>query len=88
MFRSPSFGNFDGVNYQLEVLPSLGSDDSCSAVNNLGEMVGWSSGQAVYWDPVLHQIEDLNTPYTASLGWDLTFADDINDAGQIVGTGF
>ncbi|WP_457578017.1 hypothetical protein [Desulfomarina sp.] len=62
-------------------------------INNLGQMVGvmWSMGD----NPVEHAfvfdrlsgVRDLNDVLQPSSGWVLTFARDINDHGQIAGTG-
>ncbi len=62
-------------------------------INNLGQMVGvmWSMGDT----PVEHAfvfdrlsgVRDLNDVLQPSSGWVLTFARDINDHGQIAGTG-
>lgn len=64
------------------------------AVNNSGLMVGimWDADtddateHAFVYDPV-NGVRDLNAQIDGSGGWLLTFARDINDAGQIVGGG-
>ena len=53
----------------------------------LGVIVGTSGDRAVLWDANTLAIEELNTVATAALGWELTSAIDINDAGLIVGAG-
>jgi uncharacterized membrane protein len=62
-------------------------------INNLGQMVGvmWSMGKnptehAFVFDR-LSGVRDLNDILQPSSGWTLTFARDINDHGQIAGTG-
>jgi hypothetical protein len=88
--QRPVAWDFDGTQYQLEVLPKFSPDDFGSiakGINNLGEIVGTSDGRAVYWDLSRGQIYDLNTEETDAQGWHLTDARDINDAGQIVGYG-
>lgn len=88
---SPNRGivwTYDGTNYSYELLPSLNLGQTLAVgINNLGEIVGDSDGRAVYWDATTHAIEDLNTPETANMGWELFSASDINDWGLIVGRG-
>jgi probable HAF family extracellular repeat protein len=63
------------------------------AINNAGEVVGFSSpaflsdGERAF---VFRNgtIQDLNNLIPANSGWVLSKAEDINDAGQIVGIGF
>ena len=43
--------------------------------------------RAVYWDAATLSVTDLNTAAIADLGWELNYAEDINDNGQIVGYG-
>ncbi len=61
------------------------------AINNHGQVVGWSAisptsglNHAVLWEG--GDILDLNDLHDGA-GWDLRWANDINDAGQIVGWG-
>jgi probable HAF family extracellular repeat protein len=60
------------------------------AINNVGKVVGYSStksgtSRAVLWDN--NSIKDLNNLIPPNSGWKLTYANDINDSGQIVGEG-
>ena len=73
----------------LGTLPG-GTQSYAYGINNLGQAVGASdfsaSGQlAVVFDR--GEVRDLNRLIPAGAGWLLTEARDINDAGQIVGTG-
>ena len=60
------------------------------AINNLGLIVGCnytSSGErASVWQNGL--VLDLNNLISPNLGWELNYAFDINDYGQIVGSGY
>ena len=77
--------------YSYELLPTLDLDDAAAwGINNLGIVVGRSSGRAVLWNPFSstpYAIEELNTAETLALGWELLAAYDINDNGLIVGYG-
>lgn len=74
---------------QMRLLDNLPDSGTCyaTAINNAGEIVGWSDGnpRAVLWQngvPV-----DLNTRIAAGSGWVLGAATGINDQGQICGSG-
>jgi uncharacterized membrane protein len=88
---SPSRGivwTVNGAGYSYEMLPTLDlADSTAMGINNLGVIVGTSGDRAVLWDANTLAIEELNTVATADLGWELTSAIDINDAGLIVGAG-
>ena len=96
--RDPNFmeavvWTFDGLKYQLEILPSLGlpgdSDTRfANAINGHGEIVGSCDDRAVYWDRWTLAISDLNNADLQAQGWLLREATDINDSGQIVGYGW
>ena len=62
---------------------------SPSAINNLGQVVGWGEehnrGFAWIWDD--GTLADLNELVPANSGWFLESAEDINNCGQIVGVG-
>gem|GEM_PF-2846072 len=69
-----------------------GLSSGAMAVNNHGQVVGWSAisptsglNHAVLWEG--GDILDLNDLHDGA-GWDLRWANDINDAGQIVGWGY
>lgn len=71
----------------------LGPEDTDSAANSVNAsamVVGWgafgSGTDALRWD-ASGNIEDLQDLIPPGTGWDLSEAADINDAGQIVGTG-
>lgn len=83
----------NGQPVTLTDLGTLPGDDSSAAhaVNALGELVGiskrpGSDSHAI----VVYQLQmyDLNDLIPAGSGWLLTNASGINDAGQIVGTGY
>jgi probable HAF family extracellular repeat protein len=67
----------------LENLPDA-TNGKAYAINNSGTIVGKSASAAVIWDG--SGVIDLNTVVDEP-DWILEVANDINDAGQIVGTG-
>ena len=78
----------DGVG--LQNLGGVGEHNVAFGINSSGQVVG-ASGHSVtrallYTDAA--GLQDLNTLIDPSLGWVLLAANDINDAGQIVGYGF
>src|SRR4051812_25211008 len=76
---SPGTGNLHG--YQNSIV---------SAINNQGQVVGcaWApSTRAQIYDDLSKLIADFNDPIPPDSGWQLVYANDINDAGQIVGQG-
>ncbi|MBD3673454.1 MAG: hypothetical protein HUJ26_07995 [Planctomycetaceae bacterium] len=85
----------DGDGYDFEVLPILPGffRSSACGINSSGDIVGFigpwrDRGKAVLWEAGTHNIVDLNTPAIAAQGWELFVANDINDAGLIVGSGY
>jgi probable HAF family extracellular repeat protein len=73
----------------LGTLPG-GTQSYAYAINNLGRAVGASDSAAGAQRAVLFErgvLRDLNGLIPAGAGWLLTEARDINDSGQIVGTG-
>jgi probable HAF family extracellular repeat protein len=59
------------------------------AINDVGQIVGYASSASstvpyIFADGTA---QDLNTLISSSSGWTLTFANDINNLGQIVGQG-
>jgi len=73
----------------LGTLPG-GTQSYAYAINNLGQAVGASDSSAGAQRAVLFErgvSRDLNGLIPAGAGWLLTEARDINDSGQIVGTG-
>ncbi len=75
-------------------LGTLGGTESCAyAINNAGKVVGYStmapSGNSSYHAFVWHNgtMTDLNNLLPPNSGWELTSASDINNNGQIVGSG-
>ncbi|WP_445245660.1 putative Ig domain-containing protein, partial [Microcoleus sp. OTE_8_concoct_300] len=93
--QSGSKAFFWSSNGGIKDLGSLGSGSSQAlAINNQTQVVGKSNDSAFIWsdsnsngqsDP--GEMTDLNTLIPSNAGWSLTEAQDINDAGQIVGTG-
>ena len=78
-----------GTMTDLGVLPG-GNTSYPFAINNLGQIVGYSSVSdgslhAVLWQN--GQVTDLNTLVPTNSGWVLSYAQFINDAGRIVGSG-
>jgi uncharacterized repeat protein (TIGR01451 family) len=78
----------------MKDLGSLGGTSQALGINTNSQVVGKSNNLAFLWsdtngnsqtDP--GEMIDLNTLLPSSSGWSLTEAQDINDAGQIVGTG-
>ena len=81
----------DGVMTDLRPLPG-DEFSSATGINQAGDAVGWSrshwfagSFRAVLW--VDHVAVDLNSVIRTPWNWALNTTYDINDAGQIVGTG-
>jgi probable HAF family extracellular repeat protein len=74
----------DGVMSPLDA-GSL-AETSATAINNGGTIIGFGSNQvALVWEGgTLDPLNDLIDP---ALGWQLEYASDINDRGQIVGWG-
>jgi probable HAF family extracellular repeat protein len=78
-----------GTLTDLGTLPG-GTQSYAYAINNLGQAVGASDSRAGAQRAVLFdrgELRDLNGLIAASSRWLLTEARDINDSGQIVGTG-
>jgi probable HAF family extracellular repeat protein len=95
-YSTDSHGATHGFTWQKDKgildLGTLGGDSSQAlAINNKGDIVGTSltqnnaSSAAVVWKG--GQITDLNSLVNSKLGWVLTQANSINDAGQISGVG-
>lgn len=55
-------------------------------INNNGDMVGHKSGKATLWTSNGREI-DLNRAIPPNTGWNLQYATDVNNLGQIVGYG-
>ncbi|MHC4091031.1 MAG: hypothetical protein ACYSVY_12300 [Planctomycetota bacterium] len=76
---------------QIESLGTLGRWSEARAINNRGDVVGWSEApdgyyHAVVWrEGVLYNLNDLVAPGS---GWLLVVANDINNSGDIVGGGY
>jgi probable HAF family extracellular repeat protein len=73
----------------LGTLPG-GTQSYAYAINNMGQAVGASDSSATGQLAVVFdrgEVRDLNRLIPAGAGWLLTEARDINDSGQIVGTG-
>lgn len=74
------------------IIPTLGGRGSeANAINEKGVVVGetktvTNAQRAFIYDSV-HGLRDLNSLISAGSGWELIYASDINDAGQIVGFG-
>jgi len=82
------------TNYTITDLGALISGDYSreTGINNNGQVVGQSDTAAMGRTHAFLYSEgsllDLNNLLTSGSGWTLTDARDINDLGQIVGTGF
>ena len=82
-----------GFLYNAGVLTDLGSfggDSSALAINNIGQIVGFSLDAGGTLHPFLWQsgtMTDLNTLLPPNSGWVLQSASLINDASQVVGMG-
>jgi uncharacterized membrane protein len=93
---SPATGRIHLVSWRLGVLEDLGTipgqDCYAEAVNDRGDIVGWSrTFSTPPYVAVLKQhggnIVDLNTFLPPGSGWTLVRAEGINDDGVIVGVG-
>lgn len=80
---------------QMHDLGTLGGNHSeARGINESGVIVGQSSdangdSRAAIWTiPPVSSIVDLNTLIPPGTGWELTGAGDINELGQISGTGY
>lgn len=99
----PAQGNYHAFMYNPALTPSFvdlgaitgGTDGYASAVNSAGLVAGYSEADGgvtehgFVWDST-HGVRDLNKlldPATGT-GWTISWVYGINDAGQIVGTGF
>jgi probable HAF family extracellular repeat protein len=74
----------------LEDLGGVGEHNVAQGINISGDVVGTaglSAKRAIRYTDA-HGLQDLNTLIDPSLGWVLLAANDINDAGQIVGYAF
>lgn len=81
-----------GYAYTLLPLPAGATWSRAMGINNWGDIVGMAGqgigyGVAVIWVAGEPEPFDLNTAATAALGWQLLGAQDINDAGLVVGMG-
>ncbi|MCH7905361.1 MAG: DUF3466 family protein [Armatimonadetes bacterium] len=63
----------------------LGNESSAFDINAAGDVVGWSGRRAFLWRN--GAMTDLNDLLPTGSGWELRYANGINDAGQIVGQG-
>lgn len=74
----------------LENLGGTGEHNAAFGINEAGHMVGTAGASGkravLYTDEA--GLRDLNTLIDPALGWVLLAANDINDAGEIVGYGF
>ena len=79
------------LNGVMTDIGTLGGNSSfVMAQNNKGQVVGYSAltngaNHALLWQA--GTLVDLNSLLPANSGWELTYAQFINDAGRIVGTG-
>jgi probable HAF family extracellular repeat protein len=83
-------GTLQGTDFIAGCTQTHNCSSNPSAINNKGQIVGFSEtlggGQhAVLWQN--EQITDLNALIPADSGWVLASASDINNKGQIVGLG-
>jgi len=79
----------DGILTDIGAL--WGENSRASGINNIGQIVGYSAHAnntgpaATLWDNGF--MYNLNDLIPDNSGWTLSFANDINDLGQIVGQG-
>ena len=67
------------------MLPGQGFS-SAFAINNRGQVIGWSGSIAFIWSPE-EGMRNLNDLVPAGSGWQLVLPTAINDRGQITGQG-
>lgn len=82
--------NRHAISYTSGVLTDLGTltggnSSSANALNELGQIVGWSGDHAFLYES--GAMIDLNSLIDPTTGWVLSEASDINESGQIVGWG-
>lgn len=79
-------------NGQMQNLGTLGGNYSqAEAINNNGDIVGHSQNSTGQNKAFIYgngQMQNLNNLIPANSGWELVYAKDINDSGQIVGWGY
>ena len=92
-----SVGNMPAIRWADGAVTQINKSGFCIALNDLGMAVGASSytigpdGLFAYARPWVFDASgarDLNNLIDPALGWNLWYASDINNAGQIAGTGF
>lgn len=82
------------VDYSIIDLGTLGGTYSHAlGINDSGQVVGYASttDDTIGWNAFLYSggvMNDLNNLLPLGSGWLLTYAIDINNSGQIVGTGY
>jgi probable HAF family extracellular repeat protein len=67
-----------------------GTESDATGINEAGDVVGTANDAQGNWHAFLYsggQFQDLNSLIDASLGWNITYAGDINDKGQIAARG-
>lgn len=78
----------------IELAPLSGTDTRCGAwaVNSLGQVIGWSTDNSGSTHAVLWEVDGQGNVTLTDLGKvkgkQLTRASGINDAGQVVGSGY
>ncbi len=79
-----SSGIYRAVLWDKNSITDLG-EGTAGSINKAGQVVGTNFGRAILWEKGL--TKHLSSMIRSNSGWSLYVATDINDSGQIVGTG-
>jgi probable HAF family extracellular repeat protein len=81
----PVYYDYSGDGVFVDMGSFRGSNGIAESVNDAGQIVGGANGTAFLWEDGAYS--DLNDLIDSASGWQLQYAADINNVGQIVGQG-